>query len=131
MPLALKDLWRSYDKKMDTALHFIPAADTALHFIQEAFADLSSNASPAPVVRGHGRPCPGRAVQEERRPAGDRAAGRRGRRRGRGRGERDGYGCRTKSWSEAAAPGCRVKENDGDGERDGDGGELTTRFQPD
>jgi hypothetical protein len=68
---------------------------------------------PAPVVRGHGRPCPGRAVQEERRPAGDRAVGRRGRRggRGRGRGERDGYGCRAKSWSEAAALGCRAKEN--------------------
>jgi hypothetical protein len=42
-----------------------------------------------------------------------RAAGRRGRRRGRGRGrgERDGYGCRAKSWPEAAEPGCRAKEN--------------------
>jgi hypothetical protein len=27
-----------------------------------------------------------------------------------GRGERDGYGCRAKSWSEVAAPSCRAKE---------------------
>jgi|UniRef100_A0A804PAQ8 hypothetical protein len=112
-PTAAKRSFHRLSQLVSSPRNPRPAADTALHFIQEAFADLSSNASSAPAVRGHDHPCPGRAVQEERRPAGDRAAGRRGRRRGRGRGrgERDGYGYRAKSWSEAAAPGCRAKEN--------------------
>ena len=118
MPLALKDLWRSYDKKMDTALHFIPAADTALAlFISSKKPLLISPATPRLLLSFADTAAP--ALDELYRRSGDQPETEQ-------QADEEDEEDEVEVVENATGMAPREGERAGDGGRDGDGGELTT-----